>query len=609
MLLKNATLRTRIAFGIMLMLGMMIVVGLAGYLGLSRVILANDFSARIGALDQEVKQAKSYTDKYLLSVVTAEKSAESFVAKINEILDRTLGKAEELKSHGASDPSSIEKLENARREIQEYKSVFNQFKSSDDQKSKLSATIIDSCDAMIANMEEAVFRTEEMIVPGKILKTSAIVYFNRTNAENWQKVEADLKATIESIAGWREFVGSSEELRQVGDAITAQFQNVKSAADQYHSLSIAQQELANKMDALIKNLEKICNDLIGASTEKMLGQSRFANSMIFGFILVALVVGLFYAVLSIRGTIGMLNGVIDGINEGAEQVANAADHIASAAQSLAEGASEQAASIEESSASLNEMSSLTRHNAERAGEARSFMGRVQEIVGRVDKHMNDMAKAVDEITSSSEETAKIVRTIDEIAFQTNLLALNAAVEAARAGEAGAGFAVVADEVRNLAMRAAEASRTTSSLIENTIQAVRGGSKLTASTKEAFVENVDLTGKIEQLIEEIAVASKEQAEGVEQVSRAINEMNILIQQNAANSEESAGAAEQLSAQAENMKGYIEHLGALVGGVGRKKAGEGPQRAHVAVRGGRIDDLEEPPAVESKRFAALPHDFED
>jgi methyl-accepting chemotaxis protein len=187
--------------------------------------------------------------------------------------------------------------------------------------------------------------------------------------------------------------------------------------------------------------------------------------------------------------------------------------------------------------------------------------------------MKDMAGAVAEITRSSEETGKIIKTIDEIAFQTNLLALNAAVEAARAGEAGAGFAVVADEVRNLAMRAAEAAKNTSNLIENTIKAVRKGNELTNATQEAFKENAEISRKIGQLVDEIAAASEEQSHGITQVNTAVSEMDKVTQSTAANAEESAAAAEELNAQAEQLKVYVEDLVRVVGGNGHAASSRG------------------------------------
>ncbi len=265
-----------------------------------------------------------------------------------------------------------------------------------------------------------------------------------------------------------------------------------------------------------------------------------------------------------RSTVRPVFRTADYLNQTAAEVTAAANQVSSASQSLAEGASEQASSLEETSSSLEEMASMTNQNANNANQAKSMMKETREIVTKVDKQMNEMAGAIAEITRTSEETGKIIKTIDEIAFQTNLLALNAAVEAARAGEAGAGFAVVADEVRNLALRAAEAARNTNSLIDNTIKAVKQGNDLTQATREAFRENVTNAAKVGQLIDEIAAASGEQAQGIGQINKAVLEMDKVTQQNAANAEESASASEELTAQAEQMKGYVGDLLAAVGG---------------------------------------------
>jgi methyl-accepting chemotaxis protein len=182
--------------------------------------------------------------------------------------------------------------------------------------------------------------------------------------------------------------------------------------------------------------------------------------------------------------------------------------------------------------------------------------------------MNRLTGSMREISTASEETSKIIKTIDEIAFQTNLLALNAAVEAARAGEAGAGFAVVADEVRNLAMRAAEAAKNTADLIEGTVKKVQDGSDLVNRTNEAFIQVSESSSKVGDLVGEISAASNEQAQGIEQVNTAVAEMDKVTQQNAANAEESASASEEMSAQAEQMKAIVGELVALVG-TGRNK----------------------------------------
>jgi hypothetical protein len=256
--------------------------------------------------------------------------------------------------------------------------------------------------------------------------------------------------------------------------------------------------------------------------------------------------------------------VIAGLTGAAKQITSASAQLSNSSQSVAQRSAEQAAGLEETSSSLEEMASMTRQNAENANQARVIFGEAREVVENVKEHMTQMSKAINAITVSSEETGKIIKTIDEIAFQTNLLALNAAVEAARAGEAGAGFAVVADEGRNLAMRAADAAGSTNKLIENTLKAVQNGNELTQETQGAFKKNVEIATHIGSLIDEIAAASHEQAQKVAEINTAVTEMDRVVQENAGNAEESAAAAQEMNAQAEQMRDFVGELTALVHG---------------------------------------------
>jgi methyl-accepting chemotaxis protein len=254
---------------------------------------------------------------------------------------------------------------------------------------------------------------------------------------------------------------------------------------------------------------------------------------------------------------------VEGLSDAAAQIASAADEVSNSSQMLAEGASEQAAAIEETSSSLEEMASMTKQNADNANRANQLMVGTKDTVVMASRSMGNLTSSMREISRASEETSKIIKTIDEIAFQTNLLALNAAVEAARAGEAGAGFAVVADEVRNLALRAAEAAKNTANLIEGTVKKVKEGSELVEKTDKEFGEVTASVGKSGELIAEISAASQEQAQGIEQVNKAVSEMDKVVQQNAANSEETASASEEMNAQATRMKEFVEGLVTLVG----------------------------------------------
>jgi methyl-accepting chemotaxis protein len=203
---------------------------------------------------------------------------------------------------------------------------------------------------------------------------------------------------------------------------------------------------------------------------------------------------------------------------------------------LSESSSRQAAALEETSSSLDEMASMTRQNASNTAEANKLMVAAKQAIEKANVSMADLTRSMKEIAVASEQTQKIIKSIDEVAFQTNLLALNAAVEAARAGEAGAGFAVVADEVRNLAMRATDSAKNTASLIEDIVKKVRGGESLVTITNEVFSEVTASSTKVVELMGEIAAASQEQSQGIEQVNRAMTEMNQVTQQTAANAEE-------------------------------------------------------------------------
>lgn len=278
---------------------------------------------------------------------------------------------------------------------------------------------------------------------------------------------------------------------------------------------------------------------------------------------IALVLGGALSATIIRSTVKVLQLVCDSLNEGSAQVTVAAGQISASSQSLAEGASEQAAAIEETSASLEEISSMVKRTTENTSKANQLAKetRVSADSGAADVHI--MTSAMDAIKTSSDDIAKIIKTIDEIAFQTNILALNAAVEAARAGEAGMGFSVVADEVRALAQRCAKAARETTEQIQGSITKTGQGVEVSHKVATALGEIVVRVRELDGFVAEIANASKEQSQGLAHVGDAAAQMDKVTQSTAANAEETAAAAEELHAQAVTMKAAVSDLLKLIG----------------------------------------------
>ena len=316
-----------------------------------------------------------------------------------------------------------------------------------------------------------------------------------------------------------------------------------------------------------------------------------------------IVIGLCLALLSAsaigiylsRSISSALNRVIAALSAGSEQVSASSNEVSSSSQQMAEGASEQASSLEETAASLEEMSSMTKQNSDNARLADGMAKQTREALEKSRTAMDRMGGAIDKIKASSDQTAKIVKTIDEIAFQTNLLALNAAVEAARAGDAGKGFAVVAEEVRNLAQRSAEAAKNTATLIEESQRNAESGVAASGEVTGLLSGIVEIVDKLTQLISEVSAASGEQSKGIVQIGSAVTEMDKLTQANASNAEESAAASEELYAQAKELGEMVVALIGIVKGDAAAesesgKAGRTRPGVGAANRGGRTSPFQ-------------------
>jgi methyl-accepting chemotaxis protein/methyl-accepting chemotaxis protein-1 (serine sensor receptor) len=268
------------------------------------------------------------------------------------------------------------------------------------------------------------------------------------------------------------------------------------------------------------------------------------------------------------------------LRTGADEVLATSRQVAQAAQQHSRGVSQQAASLEETSASMEEMSSMTKRNADHSHEAARLMVTAETSVQKANETLTEMTTSMANIKESSRKVAKIIKTIDEIAFQTNILALNAAVEAARAGEAGMGFAVVADEVRNLAQRSAQAAKDTTGLIEESIARSDRGAARVERVAESINDITTSVASVKALIDQVSEASREQANGFQQVSQALTQMEQATQVNASTAEQSSSTGDQLRQQAQNALGAVQQLESLVGGSAPSTASEPAAAADAA-----------------------------
>ena len=326
-------------------------------------------------------------------------------------------------------------------------------------------------------------------------------------------------------------------------------------------------EAGNKaMETLVATVEETGQRAV----QRALAESHAARLRTIVIVALGSLVALGSGVILSRYVVQGIRGVVKAMSAGAQHVAAASLQVAGSSQTLSDGASEQAASLEQISASLNEMNSMTQRNSASAEQCNERTDKMTESVNAGTAAVSQLDASIARIKASAEETAKIVKTIDEIAFQTNILALNAAVEAARAGDAGAGFAVVADEVRNLAQRSADSAKDTAILIQQAQENVNEGVQVTAQVSNVLREIAAASSQLNGLVAEVATSSKDNAEGINQVAGGISQMDQVTQTNAAGSEEMASAAQQLSAQSQELEGAIGRLIEIVDGQPRSTA---------------------------------------
>jgi len=368
----------------------------------------------------------------------------------------------------------------------------------------------------------------------------------------------------------------------VRDAVNS---DISREADRLRDIALKGGTAAVKFDVPVADWNRAQNrkiDLFQALKDRLLGDVIAAASRDLSSARLDLAVSVAVALLAILGTaiVTMFTtwrilrdtaSIVEDLDAASQQTLAASGQVASSSQLLSSGASEQASHAERASSSLKEIAAVTEKNAEKAQWAERLAGEARATTGKGGAAMKDMMRTIGSMKEASDKTAKIIKSIDEIAFQTNLLALNAAVEAARAGDAGRGFAVVAQEVRNLATRSAVAAKDTSQLIEEAARRAGEGVAVTAEVSKLLDEILDKVNQVNGLVKEVAEANRQQSRGIHAAADSISQMERIIQDNAATAEETAASSEELSAQAQSLNVSVRHLHTLVRGQGRNSSG--------------------------------------
>lgn len=543
-------------FGVIVVLG--VIIGLGGYYFVGKV--SKETSLEAASLNIEIMTNELFKlqNEFILKGIENKDLGEKILARVDELKKEYENNLKNIKSMGLNDKEMVEF--NSIDEIyKKYMTTFSEIalKYHEIEKSK------EELDILAGKVDEQISTAANQ---------SGNMDFARCEASTLRLFIAGneffLQKDIKSVKNMETELGNIYQILSKSNSVSGEVDKELKAYAGLLSLVI-KDELQIESDQIDCDMELGELDSLAASISEYAKEksSEAKNIADFGSIMFMILAGLLGSILAFfisRGITSSLKKVMFTLSSGADQVAEASGQVSMSSQQLAEGASEQAGSLEETTSSLEEVSSMSFRSAENAHNCDIAMKQAEESFKTLDIKLHSMIGAISEIKTNSEETQKIIKTIDEIAFQTNLLALNAAVEAARAGEAGAGFAVVAGEVRTLAVRAAAASKDTQTLIEKTVSSVRNGSSLMEEMKETIKDNVAFGGRVGSLVSEIAEAAGEQARGLEQVNVALNQIDKVTQVTAANAEESASASEELSAQAIELNNAVDVLRTLVDG---------------------------------------------
>lgn len=588
----NMKLATKMALGFGVLIVFAAILGYTGFSSLGNVgsrvenaddanwIIKQSLDGRIKEKNFMLRKDKKYQDE-----------AKEIVAGIHE---RSTTLNSKLK-----DPTDKAKLANTTSEVDVWVAALDDYISLEDKKVEADGKMVAAARAAIVEVEKMrADQKDKLAVDMENENSSANIldrlakaddanrlnkfilearrheknYIIRDDDKYVDNVAAEVSAMVALAEDMKSRFNDPLNQKQTDDVIQS-INAYHNAFKEYSGYVNEQKTESTTMVDSARQLQEDAGELRAGQKDKMETIMASSNMVMMSISIGAIIVGILAAWFITASITKSLNQVIANLTESSNQMTSAAGQVSSSSQSVAQGTSEQAAAVEETTASLEELSSMTKQNASNSQQANTLMSDSVNLINNGQESMKRMVSSIDEIKTSSDETAKIIKTIDEIAFQTNLLALNAAVEAARAGDAGKGFAVVAEEVRNLAQRSAEAAKNTQVLIDGSVENSDRGVTVSQETSTVLEEIIVSSRKVAELIAEIAAASNEQAQGIDQMNIAMTQVDQATQANASNSEETASAAEEMAAQSEMLKDMVDALIQIVGGSDGSSASSG------------------------------------
>ena len=586
-LYRRAGLRLKLIAGFSTVAILLVGVASISYLYFARIVVFTD--TEVLALEMERLTAKIEVaqDNFLLHGIQNKAYGEQQIALVKKDLNQARELAEKIQSSGTLSSTDekrvlkiLEDMSLYEKELTKFVDEFHLVEKDKEQLEQLShaadaalTKLADSrSDVLIKNIKDAGLRKEAQL---QALLGNAASSFLRAEVEaesflldkkpeHLPAIETQLNHLDQALTRIESLITSGKDKAIVQEVRKELVQYTEGVKEMVHAESIVMKE-----EATLKTLLHEV-DALGAAISHQLGSAAHhaeteADRLLIVLAIVGSLAAFMMGVILSNSISRPIQIAIESIQNGSDQVNSAAGLVASSGEYLAQASSEQAAAIEETSSSMEEISSMTNQNNGNTKLAQNLAQETRAYVQKGNEAMVEMNTAIQAIKGSVDETDKIIKTIDEIAFQTNLLALNAAVEAARAGEAGSGFAVVAEEVRNLAQRSSEAAKNTSALILDSREKATHGVEVAVSVDQVLSGIHGSVTKLEELMQEVVSAIGEQTKGITQITDAMGMMDQTTQGTAANAEEAAAASEELSSQSEMLRKNVLDLLAVIMGM--------------------------------------------